>query len=134
MKGAIVVLQNSHSVERLLFENVCLEIKRLASKNISAGSSRRLWIGQQALREFWIRCVNSDNRISCLSRMLLSLAGLCNNNGSTTESIRDIILSLTLVNNVGNIIMTVPPVETRGSDIDPIPAEIKLNLGKVPSS
>ena len=133
MKGATIVLPNGYLVERLLFKDICLAIKCLASKNLSAGSSSRSWMGQQALREFWIRCVNSDNQISHPSQMLLSSANLCNDNGSTTKSIRNIILSLTLVDNAGDIIMTIPPVEARGSNVDPMPAKIELNLGKVPN-
>jgi hypothetical protein len=132
MKGATIVLPNGHLVERLLFEKVCLTIKCLASKNLSTGSSSRLWVGQQALREFWVQCVNSNNQISRSSRTLLSSYGLCNDNSSTTENIRNIILSLTLIDNAGDIIMTVPPIEERGSNVDPLPVKTKLNLGKAP--
>jgi hypothetical protein len=66
--------------------------------------------------------------MSDVSRKLLFAANLCDQNGSTTENIRNIILSLVSANEKGEIVMTIPAPKTRGP-VDPVPADIELNFG-----
>jgi len=137
MKGATITLPNGHCVENILFAGVCRGLRAVASlrgENATFDDNPECrWIGQQALREFWIKCVDLTSKISRASCKLLSQVGICNKNGFTTKDIRNIILSLTLIDDAGDIIMTIPPVEVRGSDVNPISAKIELNLGKAPN-
>ena len=130
----VIELSNGHEIETILFNGVCVALKNAASiikVHISDGKkkySENIWVGMIAIRKLWIKSIFSKYEMESTSCELLSQFLLCNNDGSITDNIRDIILYLCHEEN-GNIVMVIPPINDKN---DPIPAQEIINLGPVP--
>jgi hypothetical protein len=124
-------LSNGHLVEILLFNSICKTLKRVAGINTKiakAKYSELIWTGLIAIRRLWIKSTYSEYEMDSRSAGILSTFHLCNDDGSITENIRNIILSLCRLED-GKIFMTIPSL---ADDDDPIPAEEILDLGPIP--
>ena len=127
---ATMKLSNGHLVEVLLFNSVCKMLKKVASIHETIEGPKHLknvWTGQIAISRLCKKAAYSKYEMDFRSAELLSKFNLCNNNGSITENIRNIVLSLCdMEDNI--TFMTVPPI---ADDDDPILAQEIISLGPV---
>jgi hypothetical protein len=129
--SATINLSNGQLVEILLFNSICKTLKRVAGVNTKiakAKYSELIWTGLIAIRRLWIKSTYSEYEMDSRSAGILSTFHLCNDDGSITKNIRNIILSLCRLKD-GKIFMIIPPL---ADDDDPIPAEEILDLGSIP--
>ena len=127
---ATMKLSNGHLVEVLLFNSVCKMLKKVASTRGTVEGPKQLenvWLGRVAISRLCKKAAYSKYEMDFKSAELLSKFNLCNNNGSITKNIRNIVLSL--CDTEDNItFMTIPPT---GDDDDPISAQEIISLGPI---
>ncbi len=135
------VLSNGHEVEELLYVAVrnsllyLLESHEMRTDDINVD-----WPNVPVVKAFWIQCVDSSRKMSEASIKVLSKACLCNSNGYIPESIRNIVLSITLVkkndwggNDYGKekVYISIPPLYPAGP-ADPASHYTEIDLGDAP--
>ena len=123
--ASTIQLKNGHTVETLLFRSVCNALRSIGLKKAVNNSD---WPGPSALRELWLRCIQSDRKIPAGTPfVLLEISELCDENGNVTENIRNIALSL-IETIDGHPYIVIPPTGTGLSPADPMECEFAISL------